>query len=98
MYQKETVKKCYPADYYKSDISADDTREQWDIAWVRSKSIGLVTQSPKHRRQYKERHFKRIHMVKHLKSAFWTDDTLQKWWEDGDTPKSQKNLKKIKKF
>ena len=38
-------------------------------------------------------------MVKHLKSAFWIDDTLQKWWEDGDTPKSQKNLKKkLKKF
>ena len=79
---------------YKSAISADDTREQWDIAWVRSESIGLVTQSPKHRRQYKERQFKRLHMVNHLKSAFWIDDTLQKWWEDGDTPKSQKNLKK----
>ena len=37
-------------------------------------------------------------MVKHLKSAFWTDDTLQKWYDDGDTPKSQKIRKKKKIF
>jgi len=37
-------------------------------------------------------------MVKHLKSAFWTDDTLQKWYRDGDTPKSQKIRKKKKKI
>ena len=33
-------------------------------------------------------------MVKHLKSAFWTDNTLQKWWEDGDTLRAKKISKK----
>ena len=38
-------------------------------------------------------------MVKHLKSAYWINETLQKWWADGDTPKTKKKQqKKLKSF
>ncbi len=83
LYQKQTLKKWHLAHCYKSAISPDEAREQWYIAWVQGESIGLVTQLPRNRQNNKETHFKRINMVRCLKSAFTKDKNTTKVFAGG---------------